>query len=104
MEFSKNRNVPAPFWLFILELANMTKGNTTILKNLKIVTELWEDRLIKGSYKVIVKDIKNDLKNNDDTNVYYELGTILSQLIHDDIVKDGITKINQILEEHFIKE
>lgn len=101
MEFNKNDKVPAPFWLFVLELSKLTGVNTHILKNLKIVTELWGDRLVHGSYKVIVKDIKKDISDYE-TGVCYDLGTILTQLIHDDIVKEGVTKIEKIMEEHFI--
>ena len=61
------------------------------------------DRLINGTYKVLVKDIKKDI-NDSDTGVYYELGAIISQLIHDELVKEGVKKIEKIIEEHFIKD
>ena len=102
MEFNKNGRVPAPFWMFVLEVAKYTGVNVNVIKSLKVVSELWEDRLINGSYKVLVKDIKKDI-NDSDTGVYYELGSILSQLIHDELVKEGIKKIEKIIEEHFVK-
>ena len=41
MEFNKNGKVPAPFWMFVLELSKLTGANINILKSLKVVTELW---------------------------------------------------------------
>ena len=89
--------------MFVLELSKLTGTNINILKSLKVVTELWGDRLINGTYKVLVKDIKKDIKDSD-TGGYYELGITLSQLNHDEVVHEGIKKIEDIIEEHFVKD
>ena len=91
MEFtkSKNKRVPAPYWMFISELSKYTNTNPHVLKSLKLVMELWTDRLVNGTYKVIVKDIKKDLEE-------FEIGryqmsvTLLSQLMHDDVINENI--------------
>ena len=110
MEFNKNNvKVPKPFWMFCLELSNLTGRNIHVIKTLKLVTELWSDRLVNGTYKVVVKDLKVELKTlkdseNDDINAYYDLGITLKQLMHDEIINDGIKQIEDIFNEHFIQE
>ena len=63
MKFDKNNvNVPKPFWMFCLEIANLTGRNIQIVKSMKKVSELQTNRLVNGTYKVLVKDLKIDLK------------------------------------------
>ena len=109
MEFSKNNtNVPKPFWMFCLELAKFTGQNVHIIKALKIVSEIWKDRLVNGTYKVLVKDLKNDLKEikdgEDGVKGFYDMGITLKQLMCDDIVNEAVTKIEHFFKEHFIAE
>ena len=106
MEFNKNNTkVPNPFWLFCIEIENITGRNIEIIKSLTLVSDLWKDRLVNGTYKVMVKDIKNDLNNlSDNESAYYEVGITLKQLRHDEAVKDGIEKILDFFDEHFIKD
>ena len=106
MEFNKNNvRVPKPFCMFCLEIQNLTGRNVHFIKSLKIVSELWSDRLVNGTYKVLVKDLKTDLKDlKDHESAYYEIGITLKQLKHDEIVKDGIEKIEDFFNEHFIED
>mgnify|MGYP001796395356 CR=1 FL=1 len=104
MEFDKNGKVPAPFWMFCLELSKLTGINIHVIKSLKLVSELWGDRLINGTYKVLIKDIKKDLKDSDDNGSYYELGITLAQLKHDKLVNEAIEKIEDFIDEHFVQD
>ena len=106
MEFNKKKvKVPKPFWMFCLEIENLTGWNVQLIKSLILVSELWSDRLVNGTYKVLVKDLKTDLKDlKDHESAYYEIGITLKQLKHDEIVKDGIEKIEDFLNEHFIED
>ena len=103
MEFNKNNvRVPKPFCMFCLEIQNQTGRNVHLIKSLKIVSELWSDRLVNGTYKVLVKDLKAILKDHE--SAHYEIGITLKQLKHDEIVKDGIEKIEDFFNEHFIQD
>ena len=102
MEFKKGCKVISPFWLYVIELSKFTNSYTHALIALKIVTEIWKDRLVKGTYTTLIKNIKDNLITNE--TAYYEVGITLNQLKHDPDVAEGLTKLKDIIKEYFTEQ
>ena len=99
MEFSCGKDVPAPYWLFIKELSSHFNRHDQVLHVLKLTSQLWTDRLVNGTYKGLVRNIKKDLLQ--ETACYYDLGVTLDQLKGDSVISILLDEIKEFISSHF---